>query len=169
MYRFAAVASDVPERSICRVAPALPDDGAAWPDNWPRPSRLLPLPEQIETLVPERVFRKWWKRDAELATVRDYFRVENDGASASGSTARAISTYFKARQLGRCLSVALSRIRHFKPVTTFVARTGLGHNVISIVLLSPRHRFSSSAKSMKPGYHLSVIWIIEVMVWTLAA
>ena len=103
LYRFAAVASDVPERSICRVAPASPDDGGTWPDNWPRPSRLLPMPEQIETVAllpdhppvsfswrgirrrvkradgPERVFGEWWKRDAELATVRDYFRVEDEG------------------------------------------------------------------------------------------
>ncbi len=102
LYRFAPVASDVPERSICRIAPASPDDGAAWPDNWPRPSRLLSVPEPIETVAllpdhppvsfswrgmrrrvkradgPERVFGEWWKRDAELATVRDYFRVEDD-------------------------------------------------------------------------------------------
>ena len=102
LYRFAPVASDVPERSICRVAPASPDDGATWPDNWPRPSRLLPMPEQIETVAllpdhppvsfswrgirrrvkradgPERVFGEWWKRDAELATVRDYFQVEDE-------------------------------------------------------------------------------------------
>ena len=102
LYRFASVASEVPERSICRVAPASPDDGGTWPDNWPRPSRLLPIPEQIETVAllpdhppvsfswrgirrrvkradgPERVFGEWWKRDAELATVRDYFQVEDE-------------------------------------------------------------------------------------------
>jgi protein ImuB len=27
---------------------------------------------------PERVFGEWWKRDAELAAVRDYFRIEDD-------------------------------------------------------------------------------------------
>ena len=27
---------------------------------------------------PERVFGEWWKRDAELIAVRDYFRVEDD-------------------------------------------------------------------------------------------
>jgi protein ImuB len=27
---------------------------------------------------PERVFGEWWKRDAELASVRDYFQVEDD-------------------------------------------------------------------------------------------
>lgn len=27
---------------------------------------------------PERVFGEWWKRDAELAAVRDYFQVEDE-------------------------------------------------------------------------------------------
>ena len=27
---------------------------------------------------PERVFGEWWKRDAELVAVRDYFRVEDE-------------------------------------------------------------------------------------------
>jgi len=102
LYRFAPVASDVPERSVCRVAPAAPPTGRDWPKQWPRPSRLLATPEQIETVAllpdhppvsfswggirrrvkradgPERVFGEWWKRDAELATVRDYFRVEDE-------------------------------------------------------------------------------------------
>jgi protein ImuB len=102
LYRFAPVASDVPERSVQRIAPATPNTGEAWPDPWPRPSRLLPAPEPIETLAllpdhppvtftwrgicrrvkcadgPERVFGEWWKRDAELSTIRDYFRVEDE-------------------------------------------------------------------------------------------
>jgi protein ImuB len=102
LYRFEPVASDVPERSVARVAPAAAASGATWPDDWPRPSRLLPVPEPIETVAllpdhppvsfqwrgirrrvrradgPERVFGEWWKRDAELATVRDYFRVEDE-------------------------------------------------------------------------------------------
>jgi protein ImuB len=102
LYRSVPVASDVPERSICRVAPMAPDTGAAWPGHWPRPTRLLGTPEPIETMAllpdhppvsfawrgirrrvrradgPERVFGEWWKRDAELAAVRDYFRVEDD-------------------------------------------------------------------------------------------
>jgi protein ImuB len=101
LYRFAPVASDVPERSVMRVDPAAPRTGAAWPDQWPRPSRLLPTPEPIETVAllpdqppvtftwrgvrhrvkradgPERVFGEWWKRDAELIAVRDYFQVED--------------------------------------------------------------------------------------------
>lgn len=27
---------------------------------------------------PERVFGEWWKREAELTTIRDYFQVEDD-------------------------------------------------------------------------------------------
>ncbi len=106
LYRFAPAASDVPERSVCRVAPTAPDTGETWPDlwpnHWPRPSRLLPAPEPIETVAllpdhppvsftwrgvrrrvkcadgPERVFGEWWKRDAELIAVRDYFRIEDE-------------------------------------------------------------------------------------------
>lgn len=102
LYRMASVASDVPERSLRRIAPAAPDTGEAWPDQWPRPARLFPAPEPIEAIAllpdhppasftwrgtrhrvkradgPERVFGEWWRRDAELAAVRDYFRVENE-------------------------------------------------------------------------------------------
>jgi protein ImuB len=102
LYRFAPVQSDVPERSVQRIAPMSPDTGEGWPGHWPRPSRLLPQPELIETVAllpdhppvtftwrgvrrrvkradgPERVFGEWWKRDAELAAVRDYFQVEDE-------------------------------------------------------------------------------------------
>jgi protein ImuB len=102
LYRFAPVASDVPERSVQKIAPAASDTGETWPDPWLRPSRLLPAPEPIETVAllpdhppvsftwrgirrrvkcadgPERVFGEWWKRDAELSAVRDYFRIEDE-------------------------------------------------------------------------------------------
>jgi protein ImuB len=102
LYRFAAVASDVPERSVQRIAAAAPATGDGWPTHWPRPARLLAPPEAIETVAllpdhppvsftwrgsrrrvrradgPERVFGEWWKRDAELIAVRDYFQVEDD-------------------------------------------------------------------------------------------
>jgi protein ImuB len=102
LYRFAPVASDVPERSVRRVAAAAPASGGGWPASWPRPARLLAPPEAIETVAllpdhppvnftwrgsrrrvrradgPERVFGEWWKRDAELIAVRDYFQVEDD-------------------------------------------------------------------------------------------
>jgi protein ImuB len=102
IYRLAPVASDVPERSVSRIPAMAADTGMTWPGHWPRPSRLLPRPEPIETVAllpdnppvtftwrgvrhrvrradgPERVFGEWWKRDAELAAVRDYFRVEDN-------------------------------------------------------------------------------------------
>jgi protein ImuB len=102
IYRAAPVASDVPERSVSRVPALAPDTGANWPDAWPRPARLLLTPEPVETIAllpdhppvsftwrgvrrrvrradgPERIFGEWWKRDAELAAVRDYFRVEDE-------------------------------------------------------------------------------------------
>ena len=102
VYRLAAVASDVPERAVARIAPLSEPVGAGWPDHWPRPARLLPRPEPIETVAllpdhppvwiawrgirrkvaradgPERVFGEWWKRDAERIAVRDYFRIEDE-------------------------------------------------------------------------------------------
>lgn len=102
LYRAAPVASDVPERSVSRVPALAPQTGASWPDAWPRPARLLLTPEPVETIAllpdhppvsftwrgvrrrvrradgPERVFGEWWKRDAELAAIRDYFRVEDE-------------------------------------------------------------------------------------------
>ena len=102
LYRCAPVASDVPERSVRRVAAASPATGGGWPTHWPRPARLLAPPERIETVAllpdhppvqftwrgfrrrvrradgPERVFGEWWKRDAELIAVRDYFQVEDE-------------------------------------------------------------------------------------------
>ncbi|MBP0617563.1 Y-family DNA polymerase [Jiella mangrovi] len=100
LYRLAPVESDVPERSVRRIAPLAPETGQSWRLDWPRPSRLLKRPEPIETLAllpdhppasftwrgvrrrvraadgPERIFGEWWKRDAELAAVRDYFKIE---------------------------------------------------------------------------------------------
>jgi len=100
--RFVPVQSDVPERSVARVPPLAPETGATWDGEWPRPPRLLARPEPIETMAllpdhppvwftwrgirrrvrradgPERIRGEWWKRDAELTSVRDYFRVEDD-------------------------------------------------------------------------------------------
>ncbi|MDM7459732.1 MAG: DNA polymerase Y family protein, partial [Paracoccus sp. (in: a-proteobacteria)] len=101
VFRLAPVASEVPERSVTRVPPlcAVSDN---WPDHWPRPARLLPRPEPIETMAllpdqpphwiswrgirhrvirgdgPERIFGEWWKREAETRAVRDYFRIEDE-------------------------------------------------------------------------------------------
>ena len=102
LYRATPVASDVPERAITRIPAMAPETGASWPGHWPRPARLLARPEPIEAMAllpdhppvaftwrgirrrvhcadgPERVFGEWWKRDAELVAVRDYFRVEDE-------------------------------------------------------------------------------------------
>ncbi|TGQ77354.1 MULTISPECIES: DUF6504 family protein [unclassified Mesorhizobium] len=102
VYRLAPVASDVPERSVGKIPAMAADTGASWPGHWPRPSRLLAQPDPVETVAllpdhppvsftwrgvrrrvkradgPERVFGEWWKRDAELVAVRDYFRVEDE-------------------------------------------------------------------------------------------
>ena len=103
LYRLAPVESDVPERSVKRISPLAPETGTSWRLDWPRPSRLLKRPEAIETMAllpdhppasftwrgvrrrvraadgPERIFGEWWKRDAELAAVRDYFQIEAEG------------------------------------------------------------------------------------------
>ncbi len=102
LYRLTPVSSDVPERSAQRIHPTAPETGADWAPNWPRPIRLLDRPEAIEAIAllpdrpprsiiwrgkrmlivradgPERVFGEWWKRDAELSAVRDYFAIETD-------------------------------------------------------------------------------------------
>ncbi|MDW9725843.1 DNA polymerase Y family protein [Sinorhizobium meliloti] len=102
IFRVAPVASDVPERSVRRIAPIADEDGATWPLNWPRPPRLLARPELIEVIAllpdhppvsftwrskrrrvkradgPERIFGEWWKRSSEWVAVRDYFVVEDD-------------------------------------------------------------------------------------------
>ena len=102
LYRFTPVESDVPERSVGRIAPASEATGKTWPTGLPRPVRLLRKPEPIETMAllpdhppvsfswrgvrrlvkradgPERIFGEWWKRDAERDSVRDYFRVEDE-------------------------------------------------------------------------------------------
>jgi len=102
LYRAVPVASDVPERSVRRIPALAPETGAEWPGRWPRPPRLLARAEPIDTVAllpdhppvsfvwrgvrrrvkradgPERIFGEWWKRDPELAAVRDYFRIEDD-------------------------------------------------------------------------------------------
>ncbi len=102
LYRLIPVQSDIPEHSVGRIPPLAPEIGVTWQGDWPRPPRLLPQPEAIEALAllpdhppawfswrgirrkvrradgPERIQGEWWKRDQERATVRDYFRVEDD-------------------------------------------------------------------------------------------
>ncbi len=100
--RFTPIQSDVPERSVASIPPLSLETGATWEGDWPRPPRLLSQPEPVETMAllpdnppvwfvwrgirrrvkradgPERIRGEWWKRDAEMTTVRDYFRVEDE-------------------------------------------------------------------------------------------
>jgi protein ImuB len=102
LYRLAPAQSDVPERSVRKLAPIAPSATETWPRRWPRPARLLPHPEPIETVAllpdqppvsftwrgvrrrvkradgPERIFGEWWRRDGEAEAVRDYFQVEDE-------------------------------------------------------------------------------------------
>ncbi len=74
LYRLAAVESDIPERSMRRVAPlAAPTTGSREP-GWPRPARLLSRPEPIETLalLPDHppVHFTWLLRQSIFASAR---------------------------------------------------------------------------------------------------
>lgn len=103
VYRVTSVASDVPERSVQRIAAAAKVAEESWVHHWPRPVRLLARPDRIDAIAlmpdyppasivwrgrrmkvkradgPERVFGEWWRRDAELEAVRDYFVIEGEG------------------------------------------------------------------------------------------
>jgi len=107
VYQVAPVDSSVPERSV-RAVPAqgghVPEGRVmgAWPVDLPRPVRLLDPPQPIEAMAllpdhpplaftwrrirhrvrradgPERIAGEWWKRNGEMRSVRDYFRVEDE-------------------------------------------------------------------------------------------
>jgi protein ImuB len=101
VYRVAPVSSSVPERSARRVE-ARDKTAATWPEDLPRPVRLLDPPQPVEAMAllpdhppmaftwrrvrhrvrradgPERIAGEWWKRDGETRSVRDYFRVEDE-------------------------------------------------------------------------------------------
>ena len=100
VFRIAPVESHVPERAVARTNPVhIPGD---WP-KWQRPVRLFARPEPLWGVVallpdqpprrfewrgtahrvvagdgPERVHGEWWRRDAEVWAVRDYYRVEDE-------------------------------------------------------------------------------------------
>jgi protein ImuB len=102
VYRVAPVESDVPERSVRRVPPLAPPTRRTWPADLPRPARLLSPPQPVRALAPlpdhppvaftwrrkrfrvhradgpERIHGEWWRRDAEMLAVRDYFQVEDE-------------------------------------------------------------------------------------------
>jgi len=100
VFRIAPVESHVPERAVIRSDPnRVPGD---WP-AWQRPIRLFAHPEPLHRVMalmpdqppkrfewrgktykvvagdgPERVHGEWWRRDAEVWAVRDYYRVEDE-------------------------------------------------------------------------------------------
>ena len=102
VFRNEPVESDVPERSVRRVPALQPSRGISWPADLPRPVRLLDPPQPVEAMAllpdhpplaftwrrvrhrvrhadgPERIAGEWWKRDGEMRSVRDYFRVEDE-------------------------------------------------------------------------------------------
>ena len=102
LYRLDPGDSFVPERSVQKVAPTAPAPVLTWPENWPRPTRLLPrpepftamalLPDQAPTVFtwrgqrrrvvradgPERIHGEWWRRPGELWASRDYFQLETE-------------------------------------------------------------------------------------------
>lgn len=100
VYRIAAVPSHVPERAAIRADPGAPPGD--WP-AWRRPIRLFDRPEPLFGVIallpdqpprrfewrgrphrivagdgPERIHGEWWRRDAEMWGVRDYFQVEDE-------------------------------------------------------------------------------------------
>ena len=102
VFRDAPVESDVPERSVRRVPALDRKGGTSWPADLPRPVRLLDPPQPVDAMAllpdhpplaftwrrvrhrvrhadgPERIAGEWWKRDGEMRSVRDYFRVEDE-------------------------------------------------------------------------------------------
>ncbi len=105
IFRLTPVASDVPERAARQADPLARPAELSWPVAWPRPPRLLDRPEAIDVIAempdqppaafrwrgvrrrvrradgPERITGEWWRRDAELTAVRDYWQVEAEDGS----------------------------------------------------------------------------------------
>ena len=99
VFRVAPVESHVPERAVARSDPV--GVSGTWP-RWQRPIRLFARPEPLFRVIallpdqpprrfewrgeaykvvagdgPERIHGEWWRRDAEVWAVRDYYRVED--------------------------------------------------------------------------------------------
>jgi len=101
VYRLAPVQTLVPERMAKRIPALAPPTGGSWPENLPRPSRLLDPPERVVATAlvpdhppalivwrkvrhkvvhadgPERIAPEWWAGDKDGPS-RDYYRVETD-------------------------------------------------------------------------------------------
>jgi protein ImuB len=100
VFRLAPVESEIPERAVKRIAPVSPANGLSWPDDLPRPARLLSPPESVKVIAqlpdsppaqftwrertrrvlkadgPERIHGEWWVSDKDIGVQRDYYRVE---------------------------------------------------------------------------------------------
>jgi protein ImuB len=101
VYRLAPVQSLVPERMARKIPALAPPTGSVWPENLPRPTRLLDPPEPVVATAllpdhppaffiwrkvkhkvakadgPERITPEWWNGD-KGSTARDYYRVETE-------------------------------------------------------------------------------------------
>jgi len=101
IYRLAPVQSLVPERMAHKIPPLSPPSGSAWPENLPRPTRLLDPPESVVATAllpdhpprffvwrkvkhtvtkadgPERITPEWWN-GGKGSAARDYYRVETE-------------------------------------------------------------------------------------------
>ncbi|MGF7156227.1 Y-family DNA polymerase [Novosphingobium gossypii] len=100
VFRIAPVESHVPERAVRATNPI--GTTGTWP-AWQRPVRLFARPEPLHRVMallpdqppkrfewrgrshtvvagdgPERIHGEWWRRDAEVWAVRDYYRVEDE-------------------------------------------------------------------------------------------
>ncbi|WP_260927947.1 DNA polymerase Y family protein [Novosphingobium sp. 9] len=100
VFRIAPVESHVPERAVRPTSPIA--IAGSWP-AWQRPVRLFARPEPLSRVIallpdqpprrfewrgrsymvvagdgPERVHGEWWRRNAEVWAVRDYYRVEDE-------------------------------------------------------------------------------------------
>lgn len=102
LYRMALQESDLPERSLRRIPALAPPTGRDWPQELPRPARLLDPPEPVMAMAampdypplrftwrgiqhrvaradgPERLHGEWWQQGEGTAALRDYFRVEDE-------------------------------------------------------------------------------------------
>ena len=101
VFRVEPVESDIPERAAKRVSAMAEAKGVSWPDDLPRPSRLLTPPELVNATAevpdaaprlfvwrktrhrivkadgPECILGEWWVSDGDIGLQRDYYRVEN--------------------------------------------------------------------------------------------
>ncbi|WP_245215608.1 Y-family DNA polymerase [Pararoseomonas baculiformis] len=102
VFRAVPVESRVPERSFRRAPPLWSAPNLSWPEALPRPVRLITPPQPVEAIAalpdrppaaftwrrvrrrirhadgPERVTGEWWRREAEMRAVRDYWAVEDE-------------------------------------------------------------------------------------------